>query len=140
MGGARAQPIRKEVKLRRQPKPGKLKSHKGALKRFYQTGDGTFMHKAAGKRHMMCGASRRRQTRSMIAHRAVTAKGIIRKLKRLMPYGTTMRPPRRHVEKVVWERPEGWAEAVQAAVEEALAKAKATASGGATKKAKKKAS
>ena len=52
-GGARAAPERKVPKLRRQPsKKYKLKSHKGALKRFYQTGHGTFVHKASGNKHL----------------------------------------------------------------------------------------
>ena len=93
----------------------KLKSHKGALKRFYQRSDGTFMHKAAGKNHLMAGASRRRQTRRLIKHRPVTTKGIIKKLRRLMPYGTTMTPPRRHKQPLMWDRPEGWTELFYAA-------------------------
>jgi ribosomal protein L35 len=117
MGGARAQPRRLVVKLKRDPfkhRKFKLKSHRGALKRFYQKADGTFMHKAAGKNHLMAGGSRRRQTYRLLAHRPVTTKGIIKKLKRLMPYGTTMQPPRRYVQPLMWERPEGWTEAVAA--------------------------
>jgi ribosomal protein L35 len=117
MGAARAQPRRVVVKLRRDPfkhRKFKLKSHQGALKRFYQKGDGTFMHKSAGKSHLMAGSSRRRQTYRLLAHRPVTAKGIIKKLKRLMPYGTTMQPPRKYVQPRMWERPEGWTEAVAA--------------------------
>lgn len=117
LGRARAMPVR--VKVNRKRKPGehkkvKLKSHKGALKRFYQTGDGTFMHMVAGKRHMMAGASRSRQTARKLKHKPIVTKGQIKKLKRLLPYGTTMRPPRRHREPIFWERPEGWTEAVSA--------------------------
>ena len=88
----------------------KLKSHMGAKKRFYQLEDGTFMHKAAGKSHLMAGASRRRQTRRKLAHRPVTAPGIIKKLKRLLPYGTTLTPHPKYVQPQMWERPEGWTE------------------------------
>jgi len=119
MGGARAQPIRKKPKLRRNPELGKkykLKSHKGALKRFYQKGDGTFMHKACGKRHLQAGTSRKRQTLRKMAHRPVTAKGIIKKLKRLMPYGTTLQPAPRFKVSRLWERPDDWRERVAAAV------------------------
>ena len=93
----------------------KLKSHKGALKRFYQLKDGTFMHKAAGKNHLMAGASRRRQTRRLIKHRPVTTKGIIKKLRKLMPYGTTMTPPPKYVQPLMWDRPEGWTDLFYAA-------------------------
>lgn len=116
-GGARAAPERKVPKLRRQPsKKYKLKSHKGALKRFYQTGHGTFVHKASGKKHLQAGASRRRQTLRKKAHRPVLAKGIERKLRRLLPYGTTLQPPPRHSgNSILWERPDDWREQVEAA-------------------------
>ena len=57
LGRARAMPVR--VKVNRKRKPGehkkvKLKSHKGALKRFYQTGDGTL---SDGWRPLGMGAS-----------------------------------------------------------------------------------
>ncbi len=96
MGGARALPVRKPFNKRRQPEKYKLKSHKGALKRFYQVGDGTFMHRQAGKKHLQTGTSRSRQSHRKLKHKAVTTKGIIKKLRRLMPYGATMRPPPRH--------------------------------------------
>jgi len=116
-GGARAQPERKAPKHRRNPGDRKLKSHKGALKRFYQLADGTFMHKAAGKKHLMAGTSRSRQSSRLMAHRPVRAKGIIRKLKRLLPYGTTLQPPRRHKHGLLWERPPDWRERVEAEVQ-----------------------
>ena len=129
-GGARAQPVRKTPKLKRKPVGKyKLKSHKGALKRFYQTGDGTFVHKAAGKKHLQAGTSRRRQTLRKKAHRPVLARGIERKLRRLMPYGTTLQPPRRHTVSVLWERPDNWTELVAAAAK-AVADSERAGSGG----------
>ena len=117
MGGARAQPIRAKPKLKR---PGvqtkyKLKTHKGAMKRFYQKGDGTFMHKAAGKKHLQAGTSRRRQTLRKMAHRPVTTRRIIKKLKRLMPYGSTTQPATRWKISRLWDRPADWKERVAAA-------------------------
>jgi len=114
MGGRRSQPIRKGVKLRRQPGITKLKSHQGAMKRFFQLPDGTFMHKAAGKKHLQAGKSRRRQTLRKLHYKAITTKGIIKKLRRLMPYGATRQVPKPHVHSLFWERPEGWTEAVAA--------------------------
>jgi len=120
MGGARAQPIRLKPKLKRKPEGKyKLKSHKGALKRFYQQGDGTFVHKASGKKHLQAGTSRRRQTLRKMAHRVVAAPGIVKKLRRLMPYGTTLQPSTRFKVSVLWERPDDWRETVQAAVQKA---------------------
>jgi ribosomal protein L35 len=119
-GGARAQPVKRIIKKANRSnwqlptKKYKLKSHKGALKRFYLRGDGTFMHKAAGKQHLMAGASRRRQTKRMLNHRPVLARGIVKKLHRLLPYGTTMQPPRKYVQPLFWERTEGWTEAIAA--------------------------
>ena len=116
-GGARAQPVRLKPKRRRYPEGKvKLKTHKGAMKRFWQKGDGTFMHKAAGKKHLQAGTSRSRQTLRKMAHRPVTTKGIIKKLRRLMPYGSTTMPAPRHTVSRLWERPDNWRETVQAAV------------------------
>ena len=92
----------------------KLRSHKGALKRFYKTGSGDYYHKAVGKKHLMAGASRRRQTYRKLSHVKVTARGIIKKLDRLMPYGTTMIPPKRSRQPLLWERPERWTDSVTA--------------------------
>ena len=134
LGGSRAAPKRKGVKLKRNPGNIKLKSHKGALKRFYQRGDGTFMHKACGKKHLQAGTSRRRQTLRKLKHRPVTAKGIIKKLRRLMPYGTTLQPKPRFKVSVLWERPVDWHEKVAAA----MAAAQAAAAGKAKPKTKAK--
>uniref|UniRef100_A0A7S2DR38 50S ribosomal protein L35 n=1 Tax=Haptolina brevifila TaxID=156173 RepID=A0A7S2DR38_9EUKA len=126
-GGARAQPERKGIKMKRNPVKYKLKSHKGALKRFFQRSDGTFVHKAAGKKHLMAGASRRRQSSRLMAYREVLSKGIARRLRRLMPYGTTLQPPPRHRRTIMWEKPADWREQVEAEVAKAM---KSAASGG----------
>ena len=93
----------------------KLKSHMGAMKRFFQKADGSWWHKAAGKNHLMAGSSRRRQTARKLQWRQVTTKGDIKKLNRLMPYGGRMEPPSQpgrpgHPQSRLWERPEGWTE------------------------------
>lgn len=99
----------------------KLKSHKGAMKRFYERSDGTLWHKVAGKNHLMAGASRRRQTRRMIKHRPVITKGIVKKLKRLMPYGAHTFQEKglyKYRQPLMWDRPEGWTELFYAAKQE----------------------
>ena len=117
IGKAGAMPRRMVVRLLRDPfkdRKTKVKSHQGALKRFFQSADGTYWHKAAGKRHLNAGSSRRRQMRRKLALRPVEAKGIIRKLRKLLPYGTVIKPPGKYVQPKMWARPEGWAEAVAA--------------------------
>ena len=64
----------------------KLKTHKGAAKRFFLRGDMTWKFTRAGKKHLMAGASRRRQTAKKLKKGTVTAKGFIKKLFKLMPY------------------------------------------------------
>ena len=115
----------------------KLKSHQGAKKRFYQLADGTFMHHAAGKRHLMAGASRRRQTYRLLAHRPITTKGDTKKLNRLLPHGTTMMRTHRYKNPLMWERPDGWTERVLASKQPPPSGAAADA-GGKSTKAKKK--
>ena len=96
----------------------KLKSHQGARKRFYQLADGTFMHKAAGKNHLMAGASHRRQTRRLLKYRPVITPGIVKKLRRLMPYGAPSYQDKglyKYEQPLMWDRPEGWSEMFRAA-------------------------
>ena len=99
------------------PGKRKLKSHHGALKRFYQLEvpkmykgkllpKGTFMHKAMGKNHLQAGSSRRRHTARKMAHRPVLTRGFDRRLQKLMPYGTTMQPPAKYVQPFFWEKTE----------------------------------
>ncbi len=106
----RRPPKRRRAKTKGDPQKLKLKSHKGALKRFYQLADGTFIHKAIGKKHLQARKSRHRQTLRKRRYRVVKQPGIIRKLKKLLPYGTTMQLPPKHTTPLMWERPEGWAE------------------------------
>ena len=118
MGKARAQPVRTRVKRRRDPfadgKRHKLKSHKGAKKRFMLLGDGTWLHKQAGKNHLNAGSSRSRQTQRKLKLKAVTTRGYINKLNRLLPYGGTIRKIQKYVQPMLWVRPEGYTEAILA--------------------------
>ena len=123
--GHRARPHTRPPRYRKTPKVRKgasqrgvkykLKTHQGAMKRFWQKGDGTFMHKAAGKNHLMAGSSRRRQTRRLLKHRPIVSKGWVKKLRRLMPYGSTLVPPPKYKQPLMWDRPEGWTEMFYAA-------------------------
>lgn len=67
-----------------------LKSHAGAMKRFRLRADGTWTHAAVGKRHLMAG-SRRKVSLKKRKPVVVKLKGFIRKLRALMPYGTSRR-------------------------------------------------
>jgi large subunit ribosomal protein L35 len=62
----------------------KLKTHRGAAKRFIKTGSGAVMLKRAGKRHLLSHKSSKR-TRSM-GNRAPLIKGDATSIKRLLPY------------------------------------------------------
>ena len=85
MGGARAQP-RRRTTWEKMTSKTKLKTHHGAANRFHLRGDGTWKFTRAGKKHLMAGASRRRQTAKKLAKGTVTTKGFIKKLFQLMPY------------------------------------------------------
>lgn len=65
----------------------KTKSNRGAKQRFKLRGDGTWTHRAAGKSHLQAGL-RRRSTLAKKKPRVVKLKGLIKKLHRLLPYGT----------------------------------------------------
>ena len=130
-GGAHAQPYRKSKpkvgtktkgtlkfgattsghRMRRPANKYKLKSHKGALKRFFRHHDGTWIHKAAGTMHLQANKSRHRQTLRKRRYVVVKTRGIIRKLERLLPYGTTLQMPPNHKTPLLWQRPDGWTEA-----------------------------
>ncbi len=73
------------------------------------------MHRQAGKKHLQTGTSRSRQSHRKLKHKAVTTKGIIKKLRRLMPYGSTLVPPPKYKQPLMWDRPEGWTEMFYAA-------------------------
>ena len=55
-------------------------------KRFKLRGSGSWVYTAPGKKHLMAGASRSRQTLRKLKKRVMTTKGIIKKLFKLMPY------------------------------------------------------
>ena len=59
----------------------------GAKKRFKLRGDGVFVHARAGKKHLMAGSSRHRQTLRLREKKEVTTKGMIKRLRKLLPYG-----------------------------------------------------
>jgi large subunit ribosomal protein L35 len=62
----------------------KLKSHRGASKRFHKTGTGKFIRKQAGKRHVLTSKNRERKRRlsgSVVVDSAGSAT-----LRRLLPY------------------------------------------------------
>lgn len=63
----------------------KLKTHRGAAKRFKVTGTGKIMRKQAGKRHLLSskGAKRKRNLEIMVP----VHEGEVQALNRLLPYG-----------------------------------------------------
>jgi len=85
MGAARAQP-RKRTMREKMSQKFKLKTHKGAAKRFKLRGNGTWVYTATGKKHLMAGSSRSRQTLRKLKKRVLKTKGLIKKLFKLMPY------------------------------------------------------
>ncbi|HEY5599673.1 MAG TPA: 50S ribosomal protein L35 [Candidatus Manganitrophaceae bacterium] len=66
-------------------KRAKLKTHRGAAKRFKITGSGKVMRKQAGKRHLLSGKSPRRK-RSLESGVPVHP-GEVQAIERLLPYG-----------------------------------------------------
>jgi large subunit ribosomal protein L35 len=63
----------------------KIKTHRGAAKRFKVTGSGKVRRKQAGTQHLLVhkSAKRRRNLRGSVA----VDKGEVRTIKRLIPYG-----------------------------------------------------
>lgn len=80
-------PIPSGKSKKRRATPKKLKSHKGAKRRFKLRGDGSWTHRAAGKSHLQVGL-RRRSILAKRKPRVVKLKGLVKKLRRLLPYGT----------------------------------------------------
>lgn len=62
----------------------KMKTHRGAAKRFHTTGTGKFKRNQAGRRHLLTGASRKskRQLRGALVVDPTNAGA----LERLLPY------------------------------------------------------
>ena len=85
---AKAQPVRWKTKREVLLRKYKLKTHQGAKKRFKLRGDGSWVYTAPGKKHLMAGASRSRQTLGKLKKRVVTVPTMIKKLHKLMPYHT----------------------------------------------------
>ena len=63
----------------------KLKTHKGANKRFKRTGSGKLMRKKAGRRHILTSKARDRKRR--LKGSAVVESGFTYALSRMLPYG-----------------------------------------------------
>lgn len=61
----------------------KMKTHKGASKRFKRTGTGKVMHKKAGMRHIQRSKTKRRKRRLNIP--AVLTKTNAKRVDRIMP-------------------------------------------------------
>jgi large subunit ribosomal protein L35 len=62
----------------------KLKTHRGAAKRFRRTATGKFLRSQAFKQHLLTGKSRHRKRR---LRRTTVVTGVeVRKLKRMLPY------------------------------------------------------
>jgi len=62
----------------------KLKTHRGAAKRFKVTGTGKIKRRSANKRHLLTGKSAKRTRRLRIA--ALVSAGEYVNIKRLLPY------------------------------------------------------
>jgi len=61
----------------------KMKTHKGAAKRFRKTGSGKLIHKKAGMSHLLSGKSRKRKRRLNL--KAEITGRHFRKAKQLLP-------------------------------------------------------
>lgn len=62
----------------------KLKSHRGAAKRFKRTGTGKFMRASAFRRHIL--TSKTRQKKRHLRGLSVVSPGDAAKLERMLPY------------------------------------------------------
>ncbi len=62
----------------------KLKSHRGASKRFRRTGTGKIMRRKAGRRHIL--TSKRRDRKRRLKGAAPAPKVTVKSLERLLPY------------------------------------------------------
>jgi large subunit ribosomal protein L35 len=65
----------------------KLKTHKGAKRRFHITGTGKVMHRKGAISHLRVRKSRR--ARSRIAKSQVAAEPMQKRVHRLLPYGSS---------------------------------------------------
>lgn len=62
----------------------KVKSHKGASKRFAKTGSGKFVRRKAGKRHLL--SHKKRDHKRRLSGAQVVDDTVVLSLKRLLPY------------------------------------------------------
>ena len=65
----------------------KLKTHKGAAKRFAYTGSGKVRRPKGWGNHKRSARSRR--ARALIGHMLVASKGDAKRIQKLLPYGDT---------------------------------------------------
>ncbi|KAG0146164.1 hypothetical protein CROQUDRAFT_723057 [Cronartium quercuum f. sp. fusiforme G11] len=74
----------KSIKPKNKPNRYKLKTHQGASKRFFVTGNGQFKRCQAGKQHLMTGTSHtnKRKLKPMI----IVNKSHNNRLRKLLPY------------------------------------------------------
>ena len=63
----------------------KLKTHRGAAKRFKRTATGKFIHKRTGASHLLTGKPAKRMRH--LTQPAVTSASETKTLRRLLPYG-----------------------------------------------------
>lgn len=63
----------------------KMKTRKGAAKRFKMTGTGRVLHKQTGMSHLRSGKTRKRKRRLKLPDTVKV--GYARKIERLLPYG-----------------------------------------------------
>lgn len=64
----------------------KMKTHKGASKRFKLTGTGKIVRRKAGRRHLLTGKDSDRKRR--LSGNALVDQTMTMPIKRLMPYGS----------------------------------------------------
>ena len=65
----------------------KLKTHKGAKRRFHITGTGKVMHRKGGISHLRIAQGKR--ARSQIDKKMMAADSMQKRVHRLLPYGLT---------------------------------------------------
>ena len=64
----------------------KLKTHKGAKRRFYITGTGKVMHRKGSRSHLRIRKSKR--AKRMLTGKLMASEPMQKRVHRLLPYGT----------------------------------------------------
>jgi large subunit ribosomal protein L35 len=65
----------------------KLKTHKGAARRFYITGTGKVMHRKGSRSHLRLHKSKR--AKRLLTGKMMAAKPMQKRVHRLLPYGVS---------------------------------------------------